>query len=181
MTIHSNKGFYIGDPCYALGDNIYRGIWGDKYNYWTEESIKVEAGTLINDKESLKEDLSFLVRGTHYGDGSYLGSNNFEYGVDSGTLSIIPLELIKPEVIDGTIHLGYTSAEMGYEDGIFIFKLNGEELEELIISIDTLQEYEIEEEDYDYDLDSNYCNECGLLLEYCCCDEEEYEIEEENS
>ena len=79
-TVVSKKGsFYVGDPCYVLPDEIYHGIWGDKYNF--------EDG-LIETPEG-----NWLVHGTAYGDGYYDG-----YPVDSGTLSVIPAELIAEDL-----------------------------------------------------------------------------------
>lgn len=27
-TIKSDKGFYVGDICYALAEDVYHGVWG---------------------------------------------------------------------------------------------------------------------------------------------------------
>ena len=87
-TVVSKKGsFYVGDPCYVLPDEIYHGIWGDKYNF--------EDG-LIETPEG-----NWLVHGTAYGDGYYDG-----YPVDSGTLSVIPAELIAEDKAKDALRLG---------------------------------------------------------------------------
>lgn len=85
-TIKSSTGkFYIGDPCYALPDEIYHNIWGDKYDF--------EDGLIETDTEA------WLVHGTAYGDGCY--GPNGEYPVDSGTISVIPTSLIDEDKLHG--------------------------------------------------------------------------------
>lgn len=140
-VIQSNTGFYIGDPCYVLPDEIYDEIWGEEYNF-------------IDGKITVNE-FSFLVHGTAYGDGEYFDNIGTSYGVDSGTLSVIPFELIKkPEIMpsEGDYEYGRfvagTSASLDYNDGIFTFKVNDKE-----IVIDTDPAYD------DYDYEDDYDNE----------------------
>ena len=90
ITSDQGKGFYVGDPCYVLPDEIYHGIWGDKYNF--------EDG-LIETPEG-----NWLVHGTAYGDGCY--GENGEYPVDSGTLSVIPAHLIAEDKAKDALRLG---------------------------------------------------------------------------
>lgn len=78
--IESNIGFYIGDPCYVLDDNEYYGNWEKKYNF-DDGEIKTDCGT-------------WFVHSTAYGDGEYYDNNGASYGVDSGTLAVIPLEVV---------------------------------------------------------------------------------------
>ena len=111
ITSPSGK-FYVGDPCYVLSDDIYYGIWDDKYNF--EDGI-IDCGN----------GLSFLVHGTAYGDGSYQGTNGAEYGVDSGTLAIIPMDLVAK--LDG-VQFGSVEASktawLDYNDGTFDITLD---------------------------------------------------------
>lgn len=111
ITSPSGK-FWIGDPCYVLSDDIYYGIWDDKYNF---EDGKID----VDDK------LSFLVHGTAYGDGSYQGTNGAEYGVDSGTLAIIPMDLVAK--LDG-VQFGSVEASntawLDYNNGTFDITLD---------------------------------------------------------
>lgn len=138
ITSPSGK-FYVGDPCYVLSDDIYYGIWDDKYNF--EDGI-IDCGN----------GLAFLVHGTAYGDGSYQGTNGTEYGVDSGTLAVIPMDLVaKTDGVQfGTVETSNT-AWLDYNDGTFDITLdNGS------FSIITSEEEE-EEEDGPWDPE-NYDN-----------------------
>ena len=99
--------YWVGDPCYVVPDDIYQGIWGDKY--------KFEDGTI-----DCGNGLSFQVHGTAWGDGEYKGSNGFIYGVDAGVLAIVPMELATKErgLDKGTRHKSST-AKLEYKDGVF--------------------------------------------------------------
>lgn len=81
-VVSSNKGFYIGDVCYVLSDDVYSDIWGD-INRWRDGVIQVISS------------LSFAVGSTAYGDGSYFDDDGIEYGVDAGNIGLVPLELCK--------------------------------------------------------------------------------------
>lgn len=111
ITSPSGK-FYVGDPCYVLSDDIYYGIWDDKYDF-------------KDGKIDVDDTLSFLVHGTAYGDGSYQGSNGSEYGVDSGTLAIIPMDLVAKldGVQFGSVETSNT-AWLDYNDGTFDITLD---------------------------------------------------------
>lgn len=78
-TITSEKGFYIGDPCYVLSDDVYYRVWGDKYDF--------------HDGTFEANGFTVAVAGTAYGDGYYLGSDGKRYPVDSGTIAVVPIEL----------------------------------------------------------------------------------------
>ena len=99
--------YWVGDPCYVVPDDIYQGIWGDKYKF--KDGI-IDCGN----------GLSFQVHGTAWGDGEYKGSNGFIYGVDAGVLAIVPMELATKErgLDKGTRHKSST-AKLKYKDGIF--------------------------------------------------------------
>ena len=62
--------YFIGDICYALPDDVYDKVWGDRYNY--------ENGSYN----------TFAVHGTAYGDGNYWGTDGVSYSVDAGVLGI---------------------------------------------------------------------------------------------
>ena len=78
--IESNIGFYIGDPCYVLGDKEYHGNWGNAHGF-DDGLIESDNGT-------------WFVHSTAYGDGEYYDNDGTSYGVDSGTLAVIPLEVV---------------------------------------------------------------------------------------
>ena len=112
--------YWVGDPCYVVPDDIYQGIWGDKY--------KFKDGTI-----DCGNGLSFQVHGTAWGDGEYKGSNGFIYGVDAGVLAIVPMELATKErgLDKGTRHKSST-AKLKYKDGVFNMIFDNE-----TITIDT--------------------------------------------
>lgn len=85
-TIKCPNGFYFGDPCYALREDLY-----DKWIEWGEEREKTE-GRFCNDgKFVYKGKEIMVVDSTAYGDGCY-GGIRTNYGVDAGCLAVIPLE-----------------------------------------------------------------------------------------
>ena len=137
ITSPSGK-FWIGDPCYVLSDDIYYGIWDDKYEF---KDGKID----VDDK------LSFLVHGTAYGDGCYEGTNGFEYGVDSGTLAVIPMDLVaKTDGVEfGTVEASST-AWLDYNDGEFDITLDDQSIQ---IQTSEEEDYEDDYEEDDYEED----------------------------
>ena len=132
ITSDKGKGFYVGDPCYVLPDEIYYGIWEDKYNF--------EDG-LIETPEG-----NWLVHGTLYGDGYYDG-----YSVDSGTLSVIPAHLIAEDKAKDALRFGKifpgTEAHVqwyGGREGIFSVDIQNPRASFNIMT----GEYEESEEDW---------------------------------
>lgn len=86
--IESDRGFYVGDICYVLEDDVYHGVWGASH---------YEDGVWRDPKTGY----SFAVAGTAFGDGTYYDSEGHEYGVDAGVIGIVPLELVgKPGGLD---------------------------------------------------------------------------------
>lgn len=125
--VESSKGFYIGDICYVLGDAVYDAVWGAN-EYRGGQYLNV-AGTGI----------SFAVAGTASGDGCYSDGDN-SYPVDSGTIGIIPLELLDAfgrtdmDCESGCVIEvnGPTVATFDVDDGVFDIRVNYEH-----ITIDT--------------------------------------------
>ncbi len=128
--------FYIGDPCYVLSDDIYYGVWDDKYNF-KDGQIYCEDG------------LAFIVHGTAWGDGEYDGTNGKSYGVDSGTLAVIPIELVSKEdgLEYGSVETS-NAAELEYEDGLFKFKFDDHTVE---VDTDPSEMYDSDEDDGPWD------------------------------
>lgn len=101
-TIVTKSKFYVGDPCYALKDDIYDDVWGAMFNYQDGE-IKIP-GT----------EMAFAVVGTVIGDGCYPGNRFtdrtlqecYGFGVDSGTIAIIPVELCDQKKLDDLDDMG---------------------------------------------------------------------------
>ena len=132
-TINSNKGFYIGDVCYVLNDNLYHRVWGDSgFPYGT-----------VTDPETK---LQFAVSGTAYGDGGYYDQQGREYGVDAGVIGIVPCELVssKYDGRGGQIFEGAGQAIFESENGVFNITLpSGEE-----VHIDTSGDEDDEDDEY---------------------------------
>lgn len=127
--IKSNKGFYVGDVCYALADAIYHGVWG-KWGY-------------CDGKYSTPDGFAFVVAGTAYGDGEYVDQAGRLYGVDAGVIGLVPLELVKPEYdFGGQIFEGAGVATFEACNGFFSVTLpNGAVIE---INTDYIEEYDEE-------------------------------------
>ena len=147
--------FYIGDPCYVLSEENYHNIWGNQHNF--------DYGTI-----EIDDNKEFIVHGTAYGDGSYEDQFGHVYGVDSGTLAVIPLELVAKndglkygEVFEGKVaDLNY------YEDGVFTIQVGDKNI--IINTGDEIIEDEEDEDWYDYSEDEE--NED----EYDYSEDEEY-------
>nr|DAR59231.1 MAG TPA: hypothetical protein [Caudoviricetes sp.] len=117
-TIKSNKGFYIGDICYVLNDDIYDGIWG-KIGQYQDGEYATDGGN------------KFVVASTAYGDGCYGDDYGNVYGVDAGVLGLVPLELVAKRngVQWGAVFEGEGEATMVARDGEFEFTLpNGRKI-----------------------------------------------------
>lgn len=128
----SDKGFYVGDICYALYDEDYSGIWGDKYHYEDGE-IDINGYTVC-------------VHGTMWGDGGYPGSDGNTYGVDAGVIGIVPLEVVdmnSSSIRCGRIVEGAGEATLEYDNGTFTINLPKETI--------TIPTGDDEDDDWDYD------------------------------
>lgn len=90
-TIKCPNGFYFGDPCYALKEDLYNEwiAWGDERE--KKEGRWCNDGKFVHDGKEI-----MLVDSTAYGDGCY-GGNHASYGVDAGCLAVIPLEFCDEE------------------------------------------------------------------------------------
>ena len=106
-TVVSNKGFYVGDICYVLNDDLYHGVWG---------AAGYENGVFTDTASGLK----FAVAGTLYGDGEYQDQQGRRYGVDAGVIGIVPIELVAPKYYRGG-HIFECAGEAMFEaeDGVF--------------------------------------------------------------
>lgn len=84
------NGFYFGDPCYALSEDLY-----NEWIAWGDEREKKE-GRWCNDGKFVHDGMDIMVvDSTAYGDGCY-GGIHTNYGVDAGCLAVIPLEFCDP-------------------------------------------------------------------------------------
>ena len=101
--------YYIGDITYVLKDSVSNYIFGDT-NY--------EPG------HYKMKNCEFMVGRTAYGDGSYLGSNDFAYGVDAAIIGIASMDVCMPEdmVYGGTLHTFTEPVECVFRSGLFTFR-----------------------------------------------------------
>lgn len=123
--VKSGKGFYVGDICYVLSDEIYHGVWGAAHY---EDGVYEAKG------------YEFAVAGTAYGDGTYADGQGNVYGVDAGVIGIVPLELIgKLDGLEsGRVFFQSGEADFEEEDGVFYVAMPDGE----IVIIDTKDEDE---------------------------------------
>ena len=129
--------YFIGDICYAMPDEKYGRVWGDKYDY----------------DDGFYEKEGFAVYGTAFGDGCFEGTDGRSYGVDAGVLGIV--DIGKEQRYDdaelnglGKIVEVKDSLIMNCDDnGNFEFIVDGQSFE----IITDGSNYEEEEEDYEED------------------------------
>jgi hypothetical protein len=123
QTLPAGK-YYIGDLCYAMKDEIYYRIFGG--NGYASGYYTMKNGC-------------FLVDGTAYGDGSYQGTNGFDYGVDAGIVGIASLSVCNAEekIYGGTVHTFTEPVKCTFKDGIFKFSSGSWHL-----TIDTAAEFD---------------------------------------
>ena len=138
-TVWSNEGFCVVDPCYVLGEDIYTDFWGAEKNY-ANGVFEVNG-------------FNFAVGATRYGDGVYFDENADKYPVDSGTIALIPLELVEKK--DG-LTMGFLLKRPGEAD----FRYNGGVFEIMLpddyeVKIDTTYDYECDDYGRFYDSDDD--------------------------
>ena len=104
--VKSEKGFYVGDICYALSEIIYHDVWGGA-NYADGIYEEPETG------------LSFAVARTAYGDGTYYDDGGHSYPVDAGCIGIVPLELCERGTGGGQVFDTPGEADFEACEGVF--------------------------------------------------------------
>ena len=141
-TIRSEKGFYVGDICYALNEQVYDDVWGGA-GY--KDGIHEVPGT----------GHKFAVAGTAYGDGTYIDDAGREYGVDAGNIGLVAGEIVE-DTQGGHYFEGPGEATYSAENGFFCITLPDGKT----ICINTAYEpeedyddgyYEEDDDDDDYD------------------------------
>lgn len=117
VTIKSSKGFYIGDICYALNDDLYHKVWG---------AADYKDGKYADPKTGAE----FAVAGTAYGDGEYQDNHGNRYPVDAGVIGLVPLELVEEEGYADLGHVEETPGEATFEahGGHFTITLPGDKV-----------------------------------------------------
>lgn len=168
---------YIGDPCYAMREDVYYDVWG--------KDTPERAG--FQDGEMECEGVTFAIGGTAHGDGEYLGSDGTRFGVDAGVIGAVPFELVDEAKLAGYktppgLIVNENEVVLEYSDeGMYEFKTAKGRT---ITAIDTAS---YEDEDEDEDDENEYCSECGRhvgphhdggLCDYCAEEEEGEELDE---
>ena len=101
--------YYIGDLCYALSDDVYDKVFG---GMGYDSGIYAEKGT----------DRVFLVNGTSYGDGLYLGTDGKEFAVDAGIIGICSQSLMGKDGNGGHVYTFESPVTCSFKkDGRFYF------------------------------------------------------------
>jgi len=80
FTVAPGK-YYLGDPCYVVPDDKWMDLL-ESCDYFNKPTGFVVIG---------ENQYSVHAFSTAYGDGCYDGSNNFDYGVDSGLIGLVPV------------------------------------------------------------------------------------------
>lgn len=157
--------YFLGDPCYALGHR-----WEEVCAiHWAPGSCNTADCAAFYDLDGYR----VVEFHTKHGDGGYYDQFGHEYGVDSGTLGLVPVELIDfeqstREYLDRCGQIVtfdepadcYTAGRGG--DGVLRFG-----------------SYHIETDDPEPE--EERCYECGYLAEDCVCWDDEDEDYDEPS
>lgn len=119
--------YFIGDFCYFISDTLEECVFDEELN--RAKHIPYELCFFAELQPSPFKEPHILGQiitfNTFYGDGVFVGSNGFGYGVDSGTIGAVAKELCDAEdvnVIDGTllksdkpIKVTYTKSKITFE------------------------------------------------------------------
>lgn len=132
--------YFVGDPCYAIPN--------DEWDAFLNEGFfpAEDAEQNVFEYKGMK----VFAHYTKYGDGSYLGSDDRRYAVDSGSIGAVPIELCGKYSREELERLGRimkydATFFVDYDEGLFTI---GD------VDIDTDpswgdEDYEVEEDDYD--------------------------------
>jgi hypothetical protein len=100
--------YYIGDLCYALGDDIYDNIFGGT-GYSSGIYEEKDTGRV------------FLVANTAWGDGEFEGSDGKHFAVDAGIIGICCASLVKKSGEGGHMYTFDTPVKCNFRQGMFSF------------------------------------------------------------
>ena len=103
--------YYIGDPCYVIREEDWNKVCDEMF----KDSEDFEC-MIIKILEK-----PFFIGRTAYGDGTYRDQENHQYGVDSGSLGAVPVEIIKNLGIDMFCYDFPNGLVITYKDGNFDF------------------------------------------------------------
>lgn len=123
--------YFIGDPCYVFDDD--KDTWDKLLDAGLSDGGVVE----FNGHK-------VYAHHTAYGDGTYKDQNGNEFGVDTGMLGAVPIELIEYPAgeEDGTMVDAPNGLLVDYENGTFYFG-------NIVIKTDEDDEDDFEEDPFD--------------------------------
>lgn len=144
-TLVLDKGkYYIGDICYALGEEIYYKHWGDRFSF----------GDGLYDVDGKQ----FAVLSTAYGDGRYTGRNKdnaYYFPVDAGNIGMVDI-LLAEESEERLRNCGAviefdSDISLTYDAGVISIRADG-----VSIDINTGDDTDEYEDDWDDEEDDDY-------------------------
>lgn len=110
MSFEFSEGDYcIGDLCYLFE--------GEEWSQLLRVSVEKDDGDFI--MSASVDGMDILALGTEHGDGIYEDNYGNSYGVDSGTLGIVPTELVDPD-LDTLTHFTFSQPFTVSKDGPII-------------------------------------------------------------
>jgi hypothetical protein len=114
--INQNKEYILPLGKYYIGDIFYPLMESNRYY-----DIYSQVGLYKNKKDEL-----ILVNNTHKGDGTFLGSDNYEYMVDTQTLGIMSYSICPDNnsTAGGHVYNFLSDVTVTMKDGIFTYKTN---------------------------------------------------------
>lgn len=121
-TVRSEKGFYVGDICYAMNPNLYHKYWIDTLGC-AEGVHFVPVHSLLAGNAGF----SFAVGYTAWGDGCYSDNHFRAYAVDAANIGVLPLELVDFNREPDAGHVFYSPGVCTFEccDGVFYIDIPG--------------------------------------------------------
>lgn len=143
-VINSKKGFFVGDICYVLSDEVYSKNWGETNKY--------------KDGSFVANGCEYAVAGTKHGDGYYADQWGNGYPVDAGVIGCVSAELCNKINFGDNTDLGVfvegDRAEYYAEDGDFVINIYSNQalVKSIHINTDDEDEDEWDEEDEDTDM-----------------------------
>ena len=134
-VINSKEGFFVGDICYVLSDNVYSKNWGETNKY--------------KDGSFVANGYEYVVAGTKHGDGCYADQWGNGYPVDAGVIGCVSAELCEKikfgENTDLGIFVKGDRAEYYADDGDFVINIYSNQ--SLVKSIHINTDWDDEDED----------------------------------
>jgi len=96
--------YFIGDPCYVIPDDEWSDFVGPYcVDYRDGDGLQIYKGMKV------------FAASTSCGDGCYRDNRGNSYGVDSGMLGIVPVELCDPNELDKVMSRKDLGAIMKYD------------------------------------------------------------------